>query len=111
MAEMSPHEAVKAALSSSELVDTNALTCRIVADRVLDALRAAGYAIVQLPQGDELEDALDDYGLAVGADIGTGLPVRESRDGEGATYRSIGETRSYAAALLAAAELAAGVVS
>ncbi len=58
---MSPEQMVIAdALGSSELIDTNELTRRIVAFRVLDALRSSGYAVIALPEPTGSKDGDDD---------------------------------------------------
>lgn len=68
---------------------------------ILDALRANGFEVVELPTQDEV----DYYGLYVGRQPILGLGVIEEHD-DGAFFRSVKEARRYAAALLAAANAA-----
>jgi len=74
-----------------------------LADAVLADLRAAGYAIVELPKPDEGRDDWLDGGVHLTHD---GYVMHEEDDDGGHTCYTAGEARDLAAALLAAAEYA-----
>ncbi len=74
-----------------------------VADAVLADLRAAGYAIVELPEPDEGRDDWLDGLVYLTHD---GYVMHEEDDDGGHTCYTAGEARDLAAALLAAAECA-----
>lgn len=72
---------------------------------VKDALKTGGYAVIELPIA---EDAEGNYGLYVSRAPHFGLSVGEEHD-QGSRFRSVEETRRYAAALLAVAAAAEAV--
>ncbi|OBK04677.1 hypothetical protein A5746_10290 [Mycolicibacterium conceptionense] len=67
----------------------------------LAELGQGGYVVVKLPD----EQTVDDYGLFVDPNPLSGLAVAEESD-SGVRFRTVHETRQYAAALLAVAEKA-----
>lgn len=83
---------------------TGPKTAASIAALAVKALKAAGYAVIALATEEEFED----YGLYVSRPPNFGLPVGEEHD-QGGRFRSVEETRRYAAALLAVAAAAEAV--
>jgi hypothetical protein len=101
------HSIVADSIGTSEVVDTNDLTKRIVAARVLSALRDSGFAIVELPEPD------DDHhdGIAFwwqSAEVGANgdMVITQLDPGSEAIWFNPDVARGVAAALLAAANAA-----
>ena len=100
---MSAHEVIADTIGESELIDSNELTRRIVALRVLDALTAAGYAVVKLPEPIEVGEFGTQF--SDGSTVGT-LTAGDNMVYHGGWEWSSDQCREVAAQWLAAADCA-----